>query len=120
MQIALEKDLRLSIQMLAAQSDRSMKDWILDNILTIHRNVGIETYLSQTYGSALVLAPPTNVKRFNILIDDPVLDLAIEDIANQLQRTKPQIVYTLITNIVSDKNEQNSVTSPQPSQSLIA
>lgn len=120
MQIALEKDLRLSIQMLAAQSDRSMKDWILDNILTIHRNVGIETYLSQTYGSALVLAPPTNVKRFNILIDDPALDAAIEEIANHLQRTKPQIVYTLIINIVNDKNEQISATSPKPSRSFIA
>ena len=119
MQVALEKDLRLSIQMMAAQSDRSMKDWILDNILTIHRNVGIETYLSQTYGSALVLAPPTNVKRFNILIDDPALDVAIEGIANQLQRTKPQIVYTLITTIVRDKNDQISVTSPKPSQSLL-
>jgi len=119
MQVALEKDLRLSIQMMAAQSDRSMKDWILDNILSIHRNIGIETYLSQTYGSALVLAPPTNVKRFNILIDDPALDIAIEEIASKLQRTKPQIVYTLITNIVSDKNDQISVTSPKPSQSLI-
>ena len=60
MQVALEKKLRLNIQVLAAKADLSMKNWILDNILSIHRKVGMEAYLSEAYGSVIILAPPTN------------------------------------------------------------
>ena len=120
MQVALEKDLRLNIQILAAKADLSMKNWILDNILSVHRKVGIESYLSEAYGSVIILAPPTNTERFNIRIDDPVVDQAITSLSEQLKRTKPQVVYTLITLLVSEKSGTKEVEVPQPARSLIA
>ena len=120
MQVALEKELRLSIQVLAAKADLSMKNWILDNVLSIHRKVGMESYLSEAYGSVIILAPPTNAERFNIRIDDPVVDEAITALAERLQRTKPQIIYTLITSLVNEKSSDINADAPVPIRSLIA
>ena len=120
MQVALEKDLRLQIQMLAAKADSSMKDWILDNILSVHRKTGMEDYLVNVFGAAMILAPPTNADRFNIRIDDPVVDQAITELAERLQRTKPQLVYTLITGLVAEKIGDVQISDTKPKRSLIA
>ena len=120
MQVALEKELRLSIQVLAAKADLSMKNWILDNILSVHRRAGIESYLLESYGSLIILAPPTNAERFNIRVDNPVVDNAITTLAEKLQRTKPQIIYTLITSLVNEKSAGISADVPLPARSLIA
>lgn len=120
MQIALEKELRLKIQILAANADSSMKDWILDNILSVHRKTGMEDYLTSVFGTVIVLAPPTNADRFNIRIDDPVVNEAITDLAEKLQRTKPQLVYTLITGLVTEKFETLNIKDTIPKRSLIA
>jgi len=120
MQVALEKELRLKIQMLAAKADSSMKDWILDNILSVHRKTGMEDYLASVFGSPIILAPPTNADRFNIRIDDPVVGEALEALAQKLQRTKPQLVYTLVTGLVIEKFGTLEIQDTTPKRSLIA
>lgn len=120
MQVALEKELRLKIQMLAAKADSSMKDWILDNILAVHRKTGMEDYLASVFGTPIILAPPTNADRFNIRIDDPIVDEAITQLAEKLQRTKPQLVYTLVTGLVIEKFGALEIEDTTPKRSLIA
>jgi len=121
LQIALEKDLRLQIQMLAAKADLSMKDWILDNILAVERKSGMESYMSEAFGRVVVLAPPSNAERFNLRIDDdPFVAQSVADLAERLQRTKPQIVYTLITCLVNDKIGSLETGQTTPARSLIA
>lgn len=111
MQIALEKTLRENIQRLAAEADCSMKDWILDNILALHHEMGIGNYLTQKYGSILILATPTNCSRFNILITNPTILNLLDELSESYQRSKPQIVYTIVTNLVDDNLAKNTSTA---------
>lgn len=88
-----------------------MKDWILDNILELHHGTGIDNYLTQKYGSVLILATPTNCARFNILITNPKILRLLDDMSETYQRSKPQIVYTIITNLVDDNLANDTATA---------
>lgn len=111
MQIALEPELRRELHVLAAQSDSSIKDWIADRLSSVERRDSLGGYLVSQLGRPLVLAPPANADRFNLRLDDPRLEAAIDELATGLQRTRPQILYTLLVCLVQDAM---SVTTAEP------
>lgn len=102
MQIALESELRRELQVQAAKADSSIKDWLLDNLARQERALGLEAYIADRLGSLLIVAPPTNVDRLNVRLEDPKLEIALERVAENSQRTRPQVLYTLIQCLVRD------------------
>lgn len=105
MQVALEPDLRRELHVLAAQSDSSIKDWIIDRLASRERRQSLGGYLIERMGQAIVLAPPSNADRFNIKLDHPQLDTSLDELAEGLQRTRPQVLYTLLVCLVDEHKE---------------
>ena len=102
MQVALEPEVRRQLQVQAAMADSSIKDWLLDNLARHERQMGLEVYIADRMGSLVIIAPPTNVDRLNVRLDDAKLDKALERVADSSQRTRPQVLYTLIHCMVRD------------------
>jgi len=119
MQIALETDLRRNLQVHAAQADSSIKDWLLDNLARQERALGLEAYIADRLGSLMIMAPPTNVDRLNVRLEDPKLDMALERVAENSQRTRPQVLYTLIQCLVRDAENAGQKTETGPAYTAL-
>lgn len=112
MQIALENNLRRQLQIEAAKADSSIKDWLLDNLSRHERKLGLESYIADRLGSLLIMAPPTNADRLNVRLEDPKIELALERVADNSQRTRPQVLYTLIQCLINDEHAAETQTAP--------
>lgn len=111
MQIALEIELRRDLQVHAARADTSIKDWLLDNLSRQELKFGLEAYIADRLGSLIIMAPPTNVDRLNVRLEDPKIELALQRVAENSQRTRPQVLYTLIQCLVRDQDAAETKSS---------
>lgn len=105
MQIALEPEMRRQLRVEAAHADSSIKDWLLDNLARHERSEGLESFITSSFGRLLILAPPTHTDRFNLRVDDPKISLALDRVSDASQRTRPQVVYTLLHCLLNEAGE---------------
>jgi len=96
-----------------ASTSLSTQGFIESELIRRHRNGNFSEILGESEQRNSVLAPPTNSTRVLVRLSDAGVLSALNQYCAVLKRTQPQILYTLLKDVVAEMEIDAEVSAPK-------